>query len=381
VGDNPTSFSGHHIELSDPAFRAELPGGREGGAQRFALVVIDAARHVALHDSNDLQVELSFAASRCAEKHGDVQHLVLACVPDEAFGGLPSDFVNKAFGQLWSSYEYWRLCNFVQPAKTLSAREMKLGWKVEVLRQSPLVATVRGFVKQEECQTIMREHAGLDKLVQARVGDGGGGTRTDEYRETLTNNVFVNWDDQSSVLAQKAAATFDLVSELLGVQMPYEAQEPINFLHYTKGYEYRPHTDGAAERQGKRVATTLVYCEAAAQGGGTVFPQPSGDSPPLRYQPGPGDVLFFAYAPDPAAQLHSACPVISGNKSTLTQWHRLGVSPDTPWDNFEDWGSFPNPMIHTRWKGPRYGAAEPKAESTGLWGMFHALTGSLKTDL
>jgi len=62
--------------------------------------------------------------------------------------------------------------------------------------------------------------------------------------------------------------------------MPYEGQEPVNFLHYIKGFEYKPHTDGGEKRPGGRVATTLIYCEVAEEGGGTVFPQ---GTPPLRY--------------------------------------------------------------------------------------------------
>ena len=83
----------------------------------------------------------------------------------------------------------------------------------------------------------------------------------------------------------------------------------------------------------------------------------SGDAqtPALRFQPTSGSLLFFAYAPSPGLQEHAACPVLAGNKSTLTQWHRLGVSPDMPWDSFEDWGRFRNPHSKARWKGPRYG--------------------------
>ena len=119
---------------------------------------------------------------------------------------------------------------------------------------------------------------------------------------------------------------------------------------------YKPHTDGWGGDVGSRVATTLVYCEAAAEGGGTVFPRgKEGSAPPLRFQPSPGDMLYFEYQPDPGLQEHSACPVIAGNKSTLTQWHRLGVSPEKPWDRFENWGVFHNPHGNSRWKGPRYG--------------------------
>jgi len=170
----------------------------------------------------------------------------------------------------------------------------------------------------------------------------------------LLNFHQVNWDE-NNVLTRAAVSMFDIASELLKEKVPYEGQEPINFLHYVKGFEYKPHTDGGVVGSGKRVATTLVYCEVAEEGGGTVFPNGGPGTPPLRYQPTPGSLLFFEYAPNPNLQEHAACPVLAGNKSTLTQWHRLGVSPESPWDLFEDWGRFGNPYIHSRWKGARYG--------------------------
>ena len=146
-----------------------------------------------------------------------------------------------------------------------------------------------------------------------------------------------------------AAVTVELASELLGERIPYEAQEPINFLHYKVGFEYKPHTDGGGRTKGKRVATTLVYCEAAAEGGSTVFP---GDD--LKLSPGEGDLLFFEYKNGPQSTQHAACPVISGNKTTLTMWHRLGVSADDPWYNYEQWGEFHNPHLRSVYKAPAF---------------------------
>merc|ERR1712014_115924 len=122
---------------------------------------------------------------------------------------------------------------------------------------------------------------------------------------------------------------------MLGEEIPYEGQEPVNFLHYLRGFEYKPHQDGMGGPRGKRVATTLIYCETPSAGGATVFPYPG---VMLKFAPAVGDLLFFTYAPEPHEALHAACPVVEGQKSTLTQWHRLGVSVEKPWDYHENWG-------------------------------------------
>merc|ERR1712039_531018 len=112
-------------------------------------------------------------------------------------------------------------------------------------------------------------------------------------------------------------------------------------------------------QKGKRIGTTLIYCEAATEGGSTVFTT----EPSLKFQPGRGDILFFAYNPDPKTEAkHAACPVFAGNKTTLTQWHRLGVSSEVNWDNFEDWGKFHNPYLDTVWKGSRFSVLDKTEE-------------------
>merc|ERR1712194_231217 len=189
-----------------------------------------------------------------------------------------------------------------------------------------------------------------DGLTRAHVGAGGGKTALSDSRETLSRNMFIDWS-KKDIMTEVSTRTFDLASELYGEEIPYEGQEPINFLHYLKGFEYKTHSDGAGEAPGKRVATTLVYCEAATEGGATVFPT---DNQNLKVVPRTGDLLFFTYQPNPNWARHAACPVGKGSKSTLTQWHRLGVSTEQPWDNFEAWGKFHNPHGTSEWKGSRY---------------------------
>jgi len=219
-------------------------------AGRFAVVVFnrqeqnavsaalfgDRSWEIDVWDTNDLQLELSAQMHHCITANGRPSSDPMPCVAKAAFGGLPLQFVRESFGNLWQDLNYWRICNQVSPAATIETRLSKSGHTVEILRQRPLVATVRKFVSEGDCAKLMTS-VNRDQLVSARVG-GEGATETSEFRETLTDNMFVNWDERDAV-SKTAARTFDLASELLGKQIPYEGQEPINFLHYLKGFEYK----------------------------------------------------------------------------------------------------------------------------------------------
>ena len=54
--------------------------------------------------------------------------------------------------------------------------------------------------------------------------------------------------------------------------------------------------------------------------------------------------IFFSYI-DPETKItdtgfteHSGCPVFEGEKKIVTQWIRLGVDEDSPWDAFNTLG-------------------------------------------
>jgi hypothetical protein len=138
------------------------------------------------------------------------------------------------------------------------------------------------------------------------------------------------------------------------------------------GDEYRPHCDGecygAPYKLGKRVATSINYCEVADSGGQTSFTQSA-----IKVVPSAHDLLLFAYklpsssgvgnrtratpasvaeATAAAAQAtqaaqavamdngfteHSGCPLRSGRKWIATQWYREGVSVLRPWEDMESW--------------------------------------------
>jgi hypothetical protein len=156
VGTDPTSFGDASVELFMPQrFVKALPTG----TQRYSVVVVDKDGNVALHDTNDLQVEFSRAAHLCvtAEQKKDSKSALpvdeaLACVSGLAFGGLPLVEGKTAFRHLWADFDYWRLCNSVSPAEALVTDlglASKAGFTIDVLRKSPLVAAVRGFVSPQ----------------------------------------------------------------------------------------------------------------------------------------------------------------------------------------------------------------------------------------
>lgn len=301
-------------------------------------------------DTNDLQIALARAAKDC-------QRDDYACVARNTFGGVPTRFVQTLFRKLWLSWDHYSQCHLEAPSPVIETVTTRTGHTLEVFRKDPLVASVRRFLSEEECGELVWRHADMRALTAAHIGSSGK-TVASLTRETLTTNMFVNWDVED-MLSTSAARMFDLASDLLDEDVNYEGQEPINLLHYLPGYEYQPHADGGGGRtkpsRGKRVGTSLVYCEAPAEGGSTVFV--SGRR--VKFQPRPGDLLFFSYNPDPAWEgRHAACPVIEGNKTTLTQWYRFGTSAANNWDQYEDWGKFHNPHLRSVWQGPRFSVSE-----------------------
>eukprot|EP00930_Biecheleria_cincta_P047481 TRINITY_DN32924_c0_g1_i1.p1 TRINITY_DN32924_c0_g1~~TRINITY_DN32924_c0_g1_i1.p1 ORF type:complete len:640 (+),score=106.89 TRINITY_DN32924_c0_g1_i1:7-1926(+) len=253
-----------------------------------------------------------------------------------------------AFTKLWSTWDHWRLCSYqdvAAPIKTLefgrASRDAgSSGISVQVLREDPLVIAVPGFATADECAALS-EQAGHD-LTQAMVG-GVGQTGASRSRRTLTKNLFPDWDVDNSTLTQISYRFFHMARQATGYDLFPEGQEPVNWLFYKPGYEYRPHCDGAcgtsSVTRGKRVASSLLYCNVASEGGGTVFPPDN-----LKIEATAGMYMLFAYNPDPKGlSQHAACPVLKGSKTTATQWYREGVNEDTPWDNFENWGSFTKP--------------------------------------
>lgn len=100
-------------------------------------------------------------------------------------------------------------------------------------------------------------------------------------------------------------------------------------IQYKGGQEYRPHCDGSCDGSphlhAGRVATMLIYCQAAESGGGTTFSKAG-----VYVKPRKGQAVFFSYRGEERMDMelteHSGCPVKNGVKWVVTQWIRQGVS-------------------------------------------------------
>lgn len=79
----------------------------------------------------------------------------------------------------------------------------------------------------------------------------------------------------------------------------------------------------------------VMYCTVPKVGGSTNF-RNSG----VHVKPVVGNAIFFSYM-DPKTRItdnrfteHSGCPVYEGDKKIVTQWIRVGVDKENPWDSF-----------------------------------------------
>merc|ERR1712072_580577 len=103
---------------------------------------------------------------------------------------------------------------------------------------------------------------------------GGGTSRS---RRTLSKNLYPDFEgNESGTLERVTKRFFEVTRAVTGYRLDHPGQEPVNWLYYKPGYEYRPHCDGACGAPqivlGDRVLSSLLYCSVASKGGATVFP-------------------------------------------------------------------------------------------------------------
>jgi len=257
---------------------------------------------------------------------------------------LPAELSVRWVHTLWGTINHWLLCSFKQSSVPIETKEVHGSasggnqgavMRADVLRRTPLVVAVHSLATPEECAQLQGEAGDLSSLGRAHVS---GGT-TSRDRRTLSKNLYPG--ETNDTLTRLAARFFETARQLTGYELDGEGQEPVNWLYYKSGYEYRPHCDGACGTRsvnyGSRVASSLLYCAVADDGGGTVFP-PDG----LKIEPTVGMLLLFTYNPDPdGLSRHAACPVLRGEKMTATQWYREGVTAKHDWEFAAKGGRLP----------------------------------------
>ncbi|OEU07971.1 hypothetical protein FRACYDRAFT_212889 [Fragilariopsis cylindrus CCMP1102] len=230
---------------------------------------------------------------------------------------------------------------------------------VNVLLDRPAskIIVIDNFISEQECTAMA--NAAKPKLHQATVADGKGGSHMSEHRKAMQAGIKVPWslensngngNGNGSDIAILSRKVYDFTNYMLDLNINEYGQEDLMSIQYfgrgindTQPDRYTPHCDGDCtglpHKTGTRMATMVMYCNIPEVGGHTNFRNAG-----VHVKPKIGSAVFFSYI-DPDTRItdtglteHSGCPVLEGEKKIVTQWIRLGVDDDSPWDAFNSLG-------------------------------------------
>ena len=217
-------------------------------------------------------------------------------------------------------------------------------------RPASRIHVIDNFINEDECQAM--EEAAARTLHRATVADGKGGSKFSENRKAMQAGIQVPWNKEAEgdPITRISRRVYDYTNHVLGLDIKENGQEDLMSIQYfgrglndTEPDQYTPHCDGDCtglpHKSGTRMATMVMYCTVADRGGHTNF-RNSG----VHVKPEKGNGVFFSYI-DPETRVmdtgfteHSGCPVYEGQKKIVTQWIRLGVDDQNPWDSFNTLG-------------------------------------------
>jgi len=222
--------------------------------------------------------------------------------------------------------------------------------KVLLDRPASKIMFVEDFISEAECNAMTK--AAETKLHQATVADGKGGSQFSEHRKALQAGIKVNWEKERSGdhIAILSRRVYDYTNHVLDLGIMENGQEDLMSIQYfgrglndTAPDRYTPHCDGdctgMSHKSGTRMATMVMYCTIPEVGGHTNFRNAG-----VHVKPTTGGAVFFSYidpdkrTTDKGFTEHSGCPVLEGEKKIVTQWIRLGVDDDNPWNSFNSLG-------------------------------------------
>lgn len=193
-------------------------------------------------------------------------------------------------------------------------------WVTVLQRQpDPELIVFGNLLSPAECDGLME--AARPRLARSLTVDikTGGEERN---RDRTSQGMFFSRSENAVVQRIEAR-----IARLL--RWPLQNGEGLQVLRYAPGAQYKPHYDyfdpaepgtpAILQRGGQRVATVIMYLQAPAQGGATVFPDLG-----LQVAPQRGQAVFFSYAQaHPCSRsLHGGEPVKAGEKWVATKWLR-----------------------------------------------------------
>lgn len=217
-------------------------------------------------------------------------------------------------------------------------------------RKASQIHVIDDFIREDECE-MMKELA-KPTLHRAAVADGKGGSQVSNNRKAMQAGVGVPWHEEQNdhPVARLSRRVYDYTNRVLNLNISEFGQEELMSIQYfgrgrndSEPDQYTPHCDGDCtglpHAFGQRMATMVMYCDVADEGGHTNFRNAGVHVKPEKFSS-----VFFSYM-DPEARVmdtgfteHSGCPVYTGHKTIVTQWIRLGVDTQNPWDSFNTLG-------------------------------------------
>lgn len=198
------------------------------------------------------------------------------------------------------------------------------------------------FVTDEECDILIKH--GSPRLMRATVADADGTSVVSESRKAQQANYMINMDNPSAdPLYPLYARVFQATNHHAKYNLSMDGQEDFTIIQYNVADQYTPHCDGSCDGEAHvdkgRVASSVMYCKVADEGGGTTFTNVD-----VFVKPTKGMATFFSYKDkktglmDDGDTQHSGCPVLAGEKWITTVWMREGVTRAQNWNNYDPSG-------------------------------------------
>jgi len=257
--------------------------------------------------------------------------------------------IRKGMGDLIENYT----CADETMNTTAAKRtERWMGREVDVMIDRPAsrIHVIKNFLTRDECDAV--EEAAKPILHDATVANGSGGSKLSESRKAKQAGVKVRWEkeEDGDLIARLSRRVYDYVNHVLPFDIEENGQEDLMSIQYFgrgPGDEapdrYMPHCDGDCTglefKPGNRMATIVMYCDTPEVGGATRFRNSNIHIKPEQY-----GATFFSYIDPESMKMdsgfteHSGCPVVEGEKKIVTQWVRLGVDDENPWNSFNTLG-------------------------------------------